>query len=201
MQQPKPLLGIGLMLMAMAILPFMDVFAKYLGQAGVPILLVVWGRALFSAAVSLPFAFAAAGRASLRPAQPLHHLCRAGLLFAATWFFFTSLKYLPIADALAIFFVNPLIVTLFSADGPDAALVMRAADELRHEAVGDTVSYVVNRNINYTNICLYRCSFCAFSKGGNRALRGPAYLIDEDEIAARTVEAAARGATFCRSFR
>jgi FO synthase len=62
--------------------------------------------------------------------------------------------------------------------------------------VGDTVTYVVNRNINYTNICLYHCGFCAFSKGrGATDLRGPAYNLELDEVARRTVEAAAAGAT------
>ena len=115
MTSPRPLLGIGLMLLAMAILPLIDVLAKFLGQAGLPILVVVWARALFGAAMTLPFALATEGARALRPAQPWHHLARAVLLFAATWCFFTALKYLPIADTLAIFFVNPLIVTLLSA--------------------------------------------------------------------------------------
>src|SRR3546814_5819009 len=51
------------------------------------------------------------------------------------------------------------IVRLFEADGPDIALVAGAADELRRQVVGDAVTYVVNRNINYTNICLYKCGF------------------------------------------
>ena len=71
-----------------------------------------------------------------------------------------------------------------------------AADRLRAQTVGDTVTYVVNRNINYTNICLYHCGFCAFSKGRGAAdLRGPAYNLDLDEIARRTLEADAAGAT------
>jgi len=115
MKEPNPLIGIGLMLLAMAILPLIDVLAKWLGQAGMPILLVVWARALFGAGMTLPFALASDGARIFRPKQPLHHLARAGLLFAATWLFFTSLRDLPIADALAIFFVNPLIVTLLSA--------------------------------------------------------------------------------------
>ena len=54
----------------------------------------------------------------------------------------------------------------------------------------------INRNINYTNICLYHCGFCAFSKGrGSTDLRGPAYRLDLEEIARRTREAAAAGAT------
>jgi FO synthase len=88
------------------------------------------------------------------------------------------------------------IVRLFSVEGRDLDDVISAADQLRHESVGDTVTYVVNRNINYTNICLYHCGFCAFSKGqGQKDLRGPAYNLDLDEVARRTVEAAAAGAT------
>lgn len=113
--QPRPLLGIGLMLAAMAILPLIDVLAKFLGQAGLPILVVVWARALFGALMVAPLAFRAAGHKALLPERPLYHTLRALLLYASTWFFFTALTYLPIADALAIFFVNPLVVTLLSA--------------------------------------------------------------------------------------
>jgi FO synthase len=88
------------------------------------------------------------------------------------------------------------IVRLFSVEGRDLDAVIAAADQLRHESVGDTVTYVINRNINYTNICLYHCGFCAFSKGrGTADLRGPAYSLDLEEVARRAVEAAAAGAT------
>lgn len=87
------------------------------------------------------------------------------------------------------------IVTLFKATGPDVRRVMDAADALRREAVGDGVTYVINRNINYTNICTYKCGFCAFSKGTAKALRGPAYRLDLDEVGRRAAEAQARGAT------
>ena len=88
------------------------------------------------------------------------------------------------------------IVRLFGVEGSDLDQVIAAANQLRHESVGDTVTYVVNRNINYTNICLYHCGFCAFSKGrGSADLRGPAYNLELDEVARRTVEAAAAGAT------
>jgi FO synthase len=87
------------------------------------------------------------------------------------------------------------VVRLFEADGPDLELVTSAANQLRRTASGDTVTYVVNRNINYTNICLYRCGFCAFSQGSTKALRGPAYRLDFDEIARRAAEAVERGAT------
>ncbi len=88
------------------------------------------------------------------------------------------------------------IETLFAARDADQAHVMAAADRLRQAVAGDTVRYVVNRNINYTNICTYRCSFCAFSKGKtHEALRGPAYDLDHTEITRRAKEAWARGAT------
>ncbi len=88
------------------------------------------------------------------------------------------------------------IVRLFSVEGRDLDEVIAAADQLRRESVGDNVTYVINRNINYTNICLYHCGFCAFSKGRSSAdLRGPAYNLDLEEIARRTIEAADTGAT------
>jgi FO synthase len=88
------------------------------------------------------------------------------------------------------------IVALFAARGADYDHVCAAADHLRARAVGATVTYVVNRNINYTNVCSYRCAFCAFSKGKAAAhLRGAAYDLDHDEIARRVAEAWARGAT------
>jgi FO synthase len=90
---------------------------------------------------------------------------------------------------------EPDIVRLFEADGPDVARIAAAADRLRAQTVGETVSYVVNRNINYTNICLYKCGFCAFSKGSTKAMRGPAYRLDMAEVARRASEAQARGAT------
>ena len=88
------------------------------------------------------------------------------------------------------------IVGLFSAREQDFADICQAADELRASVWGDTMSYVVNRNIMYTNVCSYRCAFCAFSKGKTAAnLRGPAYDLDADEIGRRVREAWARGAT------
>jgi FO synthase len=88
------------------------------------------------------------------------------------------------------------IVTLFQARGEELHVLLQAADRLRRETCGDTITFVINRNINYTNICTYKCGFCAFSKGrGSHDLRGPAYLLDLEEIARRTVEAHAAGAT------
>ncbi len=88
------------------------------------------------------------------------------------------------------------IVTLFEARGADAQAVIDAADGLRADAMGETVTYVVNRNINYTNICTHACSFCAFSKTSIKAgFRDKPYNLDLDEIAGRAVEAVGRGAT------
>jgi FO synthase len=88
------------------------------------------------------------------------------------------------------------IVTLFSARGPEVAAVAEVADDLRRRAVGDTVTWVANRNINYTNVCTFRCRFCAFSKGPlSLNLRGAPYLLGIDEIQRRVVEAVELGAT------
>ncbi len=88
------------------------------------------------------------------------------------------------------------IVRLFSARGREVRHICRNADELRREVNGDRVTYVVNRNINYTNVCYFHCRFCAFSKGRNaRDLRGMPYDLDRAEIARRTGEAWQRGGT------
>ncbi len=88
------------------------------------------------------------------------------------------------------------IVTLFSARGPEVAAVAALADELRAAAVGDVVTFVHNRNINYTNVCTFKCRFCGFSKGPlSLNLRGAPYLLTLDEIADRVREAADLGAT------
>jgi FO synthase len=88
------------------------------------------------------------------------------------------------------------IAELFTGRGADFVRICGAANTLRQEMVGDTVSYAVVRNINYTNICLYKCSFCAFSKGKvHESLRGAPYLLDLDEIRRRVCEAWERGGT------
>jgi FO synthase len=88
------------------------------------------------------------------------------------------------------------IVRLFAARGEEFHEVCRAADRLRQEVSGDTIRYVVTRNINYTNICYFRCQFCAFSKGKlSENLRGRPYDLALDEIVRRVEEAWQRGAT------
>ena len=85
--------------------------------------------------------------------------------------------------------------TLFRARGNDRLAVFAAADALRREVCGDEVSYVVTRNIQYTNVCYFRCGFCAFSKGRlANNLRGKPYLVPEEEIVRRAREAWERGA-------
>nr|MDQ3574719.1 5-amino-6-(D-ribitylamino)uracil--L-tyrosine 4-hydroxyphenyl transferase CofH [Actinomycetota bacterium] len=88
------------------------------------------------------------------------------------------------------------LTTLFSARGPEVAAVAEVADELRRQVVGDVVTWVANRNINYTNVCTFKCRFCAFSKGPlSLNLRGSPYLLDLEEITRRVAEAESRGAT------
>jgi FO synthase len=88
------------------------------------------------------------------------------------------------------------IVTLFSARGSEVRSVAEVADQLRREAVGDVVTFVANRNINYTNVCTFKCRFCAFSKGPlSLNLRGAPYLLDLADITERVAEAESLGAT------
>ncbi|MCB1700718.1 MAG: 5-amino-6-(D-ribitylamino)uracil--L-tyrosine 4-hydroxyphenyl transferase CofH [Halioglobus sp.] len=88
------------------------------------------------------------------------------------------------------------IARLFQVRGAEFAWVVRRADELRQQVNGNVVSYIVNRNINYTNVCYFKCQFCAFSKGKhNEELRGRPYDISGEEIAGRCIEAWTRGAT------
>jgi len=110
----RPLIGIGLMLGAMAVLPLLDVIAKFLGQQGMPVMQIVWARLFFGAWMTLPFALRLVGVRGLVPNMPLMHAVRASFMVAATAFFFWALHYLPIADTLAIFFVQPLVLTLLS---------------------------------------------------------------------------------------
>jgi len=86
------------------------------------------------------------------------------------------------------------IVTLFSARGPEVVAVGEVADELRREAVGDIVTWVHNRNINYTNVCTFKCKFCGFSKGPlSLNLRGTPYMLTLADIQERVIEAAELG--------
>jgi FO synthase len=82
-------------------------------------------------------------------------------------------------------------LTLFDADGPELELLVKAADEKRAELVGDDVTYIVNRNINFTNVCYTGCRFCAFAQ---RKTDADSYLLSIDEIKSRVNEAWLLGA-------
>jgi drug/metabolite transporter (DMT)-like permease len=102
------------MAFAMAIIPMIDVFAKFLGQQNFPIPQLVWARFLFGTLFTLPFAWSIGGNAILRPTHLMHQTARAVLLILGTCFFFLALKHLPIADTLAIYFIQPILVTALS---------------------------------------------------------------------------------------
>jgi FO synthase len=83
-------------------------------------------------------------------------------------------------------------LALFEATGKALDELCRIADDRRRDAVGDVVTYVINRNINFTNICYVGCRFCAFAQ---RRVDPDAYFLSLDEVAERAVEARAYGAT------
>jgi FO synthase len=88
------------------------------------------------------------------------------------------------------------IIALLAARGPEVVQVAEVADQLRREIIGDEITFVRNRNINYTNVCTFKCRFCAFSKGPlSLNLRGKPYLLEMEEMQRRVVEAIECGAT------
>jgi FO synthase len=93
-------------------------------------------------------------------------------------------RHRPITDAQAL--------ALFQADGPALESLCRVADELREEAAGNEITYVVNRNINFTNVCYVGCRFCAFAQ---REVDPESYTLTLEEVADRTREARDWGAT------
>jgi FO synthase subunit 2 len=83
-------------------------------------------------------------------------------------------------------------MTLASVEGNDLLALAKVADELRRRTVGDRITYVVNRNLNFTNICIVGCSFCGFSRGPDSP---DAYFHSTDALLAKSLEAVERGAT------
>src|SRR5512143_762286 len=81
---------------------------------------------------------------------------------------------------------------LFDADGSDLLALIAAADHLRAQTAGDVVTYVINRNINFTNVCVKSCGFCAFSRGH---LGEEGYFLPTEEVLRRAREAHELGAT------
>ena len=112
--QGSTLAGIALMLGAMFVLPFLDVVAKILGQQNVPIIEIVWARLFFGMVMSAPLVWKFEGVRGLIPRRPVIHIIRATFLVAATGLFFWALKFQGIAETLAIFFVQPLVITMLS---------------------------------------------------------------------------------------
>jgi drug/metabolite transporter (DMT)-like permease len=112
--QNSTLRGVMLMVVAMGMLPLLDVCAKFLGQGGIPILQIVWARMFFGAVFTLPFAWQVAGARALWPDRPGFHAARAAFLVGSTACFFGAISFMPIADSLAIFFVQPLLITALS---------------------------------------------------------------------------------------
>ena len=110
--QSNTLIGIALMLGAMIVLPFLDVVAKFLGQQNVPIIEIVWARLYFGMVMTAPLVWKMDGARSLIPQRPVIHMIRALFLITATALFFWALKFQGIADTLAIFFVQPLVITM-----------------------------------------------------------------------------------------
>lgn len=108
------LAGIALMLGAMGILPFLDVVAKFLGHQHVPVVQTVWARLMLSTLIAVPFLLSGRTWRVMIPDQPWLQSLRGLLTVVSTAFFFWALAYLPIADTLAIYFVQPLIVTALS---------------------------------------------------------------------------------------
>lgn len=111
---PNPLFGMTLMMAAMFIVPFIDGIAKYL-SASYPLIQLVWARYFFHLLLMLPLTLYYHGARSLRPAATPLQLLRGGFLLGSTGFFFAALAYMPIADALALIFISPFVVTLLSA--------------------------------------------------------------------------------------
>ncbi len=110
----NPFLGITLMISAMLVMPFLDVVAKLLGQQNVPIIEIVWARLFFGMVLTAPLVLQTEGPRGLIPQESWLHAARAALVMVATGMFFWALKYQGIAETLAIFFVQPLVITILS---------------------------------------------------------------------------------------
>ncbi len=108
-----PLSGISLMLAAMAVVPLMDGVAKHL-SGSFPVLQVVWARYFFHLLILLPVVLWRHGANALLLRRPWLQIVRGGFLLGSTILFFAAIAVMPIADALALVFVAPLVVTALS---------------------------------------------------------------------------------------
>jgi drug/metabolite transporter (DMT)-like permease len=102
------------MLAAMGIMPFLDVAAKFLGQQNMPVVQSVWARMFIGTLLTLPLVLKGRSLSVLVPDMPVLQGARTSLIIVSTAFFFLALAYLPIADTLAIYFVQPLVVTVLA---------------------------------------------------------------------------------------
>ncbi|UCH73127.1 MAG: DMT family transporter [Rhodospirillales bacterium] len=118
------LLGIALMVAAMMIVPFMDALAKHLSDR-YAVSQLTWARFFFHLAILAPIVLYHHGRRALRPAQPGLQLLRSGFTLLATILFFAAIARMPIADALALLFVSPMVVTALSPVMLDERVGMR----------------------------------------------------------------------------
>lgn len=109
----SPLIGILLMVAAMMVVPFMDAFAKYL-SVRYPVTQLTWARFFFHFAFLAPIVLYRHGTAAFRPARPFVQLLRSGFTLLSTLLFFAAIASMPIADALALLFISPMIVTALS---------------------------------------------------------------------------------------
>lgn len=107
----KTLLGIGLMLVAMLIFPFLDVMAKKLGQQGLPVMEIVWARLFLGALMTLPILYFIEGRQALALRDVKLNGARAFFIVATTFLFFTAMKFQGIAETLSIYFIQPIVIT------------------------------------------------------------------------------------------
>ncbi|MEZ5925145.1 MAG: DMT family transporter [Hyphomicrobiaceae bacterium] len=114
---PRPtdraLAGIAMMLTAMIILPVTDASAKYMASA-IPALELVWARYLFQVVVLLPIGLGRLGPALFRSNNPRLQIARSLILTVGTCLFFAALRFMPLADTLAVFFISPILTTMLS---------------------------------------------------------------------------------------
>jgi len=110
----KPLLGVAIMIGAMLLFPFLDAVAKYLGNQGIPVPEIVWARQFIGALFLVPLLIKREGVQALRPRDQTLNLARSVLILMATAMFFGSLRYQGIAETLAIYFVQPLVITVLA---------------------------------------------------------------------------------------
>jgi drug/metabolite transporter (DMT)-like permease len=108
---PNALLGIGLMVGAMLLFPFLDVLAKKLGQQGLPVMEAVWARTFLGSVLAAPLLAGMEGPAAWRPRDNVLNAARGLAIVATTFFFFSAMKFQGIAETLSIYFVQPILVT------------------------------------------------------------------------------------------